>query len=269
MLVPDLTDQVLATIYAGVEEAADAAGFRTVVANTHDDPDEQQARTRVMLDHRVEGLVFGDARTDDTFIDELRSQGVPLVLVSRRLGDHPAVACDDARGGALAAEHLRVTGHSRVAVLACQPHASTGRDRTRGFLEQWRNSGGTVRDDHVIHGPFDTRGGRAAMQQILDQPGPPPTGVFAVNDFAAIGAMGALRDAGLLVGRDVALVGFNDVPLAAELPVPLSSVASPMTEIGRQGFAMLNQILDGHPGSVRLLEPELRIRASSVHSCAA
>lgn len=266
VLVPELTDQVLATIYGGVEDAADAAGYRTVVANTHDDPEEQRTRARVMLDHRVEGLVFGDARTDDTFIDQLSAQEVPLVLVSRRSGSHPAVACDDALGGALAAEHLQQNGHRNVAVLACQPHASTGLERTRGFIERWRAGGGTINSDDVVHSTFDSRGGRAAMQQVLRRPGDAPTAVFAVNDFAAIGAMGAMRDAGILVGRDIALVGFNDVSLAAELPVPLSSIASPMTEIGRQGFTMLQGLLNGHPGSVRLLTPELRVRASSLHA---
>jgi LacI family transcriptional regulator len=101
------------------------------------------------------------------------------------------------------------------------------------------------------------------MQRVLDTSGPLPTAVFAVNDFAAIGAMGALRDAGLHVGRDVALVGYNDVPLAADLPIPLSTVATPNIEMGRSGVQLLLGILDGErPGSV-LLPPRLRVRASS------
>jgi LacI family transcriptional regulator len=263
MLVPRLSDYVLATIYEGVEEAARLAGYRTVVANTYDDPDEQRARAEVMLDHRVEGLIIGDASERGDLLDDLERRGVPYVLVSRRTGTHPAVTGDDVTGGRLVAEHLLDRGHVRAAVLAGEHYASTGSDRTRGFLERWSAAGRTVPADRVVHGPFDAGGGRQAMQRVLDTPGPPPTAVFAVNDFAAIGAMGALRDAGLRVGRDVAIVGYNDVSLAAELPIPLSTVATPNLEMGRRGVELLVEILDGgRPGSV-LLPPQLRIRASS------
>jgi LacI family transcriptional regulator len=263
MLVPRLSDYVLATIYEGVEEAARLAGYRTVVANTYDDPDEQRARAEVMLDHRVEGLIIGDASGRGDLLDDLEHRGVPFVLVSRRTGTHAAVTGDDAMGGRLVAQHLLDVGHVRVAVLAGEPYASTGSDRTSGFLDRWSAAGRTVRADRVVHGPFDAAGGRQAMQQVLDTAGPPPTAVFAVNDFAAIGAMGALRDAGLRVGRDVAIVGYNDVSLAAELPIPLSTVATPNVDMGRRGVALLAEIMDGgRPGSI-LLPPRLRIRASS------
>ena len=263
MLVPRLSDYVLATIYEGVEEAARHAGYRTVVANTYDDPDEQRARAEVMLDHRVEGLIIGDASERGDLLDDLERRGVPFVLVSRRTGAHPAVTGDDVVGGRLVAEHLLDRGHIRVAVLAGEPYASTGSDRTRAFLERWSAAGRAVPADRVVHGPFDAAGGRQAMQRVLDAPGPPPTAVFAVNDFAAIGAMGALRDAGLRVGWDVAIVGYNDVSLAAELPIPLSSVATPNLEMGRRGVELLVEILDGErPGSIRL-PPQLRVRASS------
>lgn len=263
MLVPRLSDFVLATIYEGVEEAAGVAGYRTVVANTHDDPREQRTRTEIMLDHRVEGLIFGDARADGGFVDELQQRGVPFVLVSRRAGNHPAVACDDAAGGRLVAQHFLDLGHTRAAVIAGEVYASTGSERARGFLERWTSAGLTVPDGWVVNGPFHTRAGHQGMQHILDSHDPPPTAIFAVNDFAAIGAMGALRDAGLRVGQDVAVVGFNDVTLAAELPIPLSTVASPMVEMGRQAVTLLLSMLDGEQGATHLLAPELRIRASS------
>jgi LacI family transcriptional regulator len=263
MLVPRLSDYVLATIYEGVEEAARLAGYRTVVANTYDDPDEQRARAEVMLDHRVEGLIIGDASGRGDLLEDLERRGVPFVLVSRRTGTYPAVTGDDLMGGRLVAEHLLDRGHVQVAVLAGEPYASTGSERTTGFLERWTAAGRTVPADRVVHGPFDAAGGRQAMQRVLDSPGPPPTAVFAVNDFAAIGAMGALRDAGLHVGRDIAIVGYNDVSLAAELPIPLSTVTTPNLEMGRWGVELLVEILDGGRPAPVLLPPRLCVRASS------
>ncbi len=266
VLVPRLSDLVLATIYDGVEEAAELAGYRTVVANTHDDPGEQRARAQLMLDHRVDGLIIGDAHADGRFIDEMAGRGVPFVLVNRRVGSYLAATCDDLAGGRLVADHLWERGHTRVALLAGEPHASTGRERTQGFLERWRAQGGSVPEGWVVNGPFHTRGGREGMERILTQPAPPPSAVFVVNDLAAIGAMGALRDAGLHVGSDVAVVGFNDVPLAAELPVPLSTVASPMLEMGRAAAELLLEVLAGGTPQSRLMHPELKIRASSAFS---
>jgi len=263
VLVPRLSDYVLATIYEGIEDAADAAGYRTVVANTHDKQDEQRDRTEVMLDHRVDGLIFGDAHSDGEFVDELEHRGVPFVLVNRRAGDHPSITCDDVAGGRIAAEHLIELGHTQMAVLAGEPYASTGRDRTHGFLQRCQQAGLAVADRWVVEGPFHTRGGRAAMQRVLDEPGEPPTAVFAVNDFAAIGAMGAIRDAGLRVGYDIAVVGFNDVALAAELPIPMTTLASPMEEMGRGAVTLLLQMLAGKQPVSLLLQPEIKIRASS------
>lgn len=263
VLVPRLSDYVLATIYEGIEDAAGLAGYRTVVANSRDNLDEQRARTEVMLDHRVDGLIFGDAHADGAFVDELRDRGLPFVLVNRRAGDHPAVTCDDVAGGRLAARHLLALGHTRMAVLAGEPFASTGRERSQGFVGECRRQGVQVHSDSVVNCPFDTHGGRSAMQQILDTSRGHPTGVFAVNDFAAIGAMGAIRDRGLRVGHDVAVVGFNDVALAAELPLPLTTVSSHMEEMGRGAVQVLLELLGGAPPRSIRLEPELVVRAST------
>ena len=263
VLVPRLTDIVLATVYEGIDAAASAAGYHTVVANTGDDPDLQRRRADALLARRVDGLILGDARTDSTLVADLAARGIPLVLVSRRLPRRVSVTTDDLFGGRLAGEHLVSLGHRRVGVVSGEPYASTGIERTRGFLGAFDAAGLTVDDRYVVPSPFDVAGGRAAAEHLLSLR-PRPTAIFAVNDFAAIGVMGAVRDAGLRVGEDVGVVGYNDVPLAAELPVPLTSVHSPMFDMGRQAATTLLAILDGKPGRSRRLRPTLAVRASTV-----
>ncbi|MGW3498024.1 substrate-binding domain-containing protein [Streptomyces sp. NPDC001020] len=90
-----------------------------------------------------------------------------------------------------------------------------------------------------------------------------PTALFAVNDLAALGAMGAARDLGLRPGSDFALVGLNDTPLAAELPIPLTSVHSPMAELGRTAVRQLLHRIAGEPATSQHLSPQLVTRASS------
>ncbi len=265
VLVPRLSDIVLATIYEGVEETAALHRYYTFVANTRDDPAEQRARTEMMLSRRVDGLIFGDARSDVRYVDDVAARGIPFVLVSRHVGDHPAVTCDDYAGGRLVAEHLLALGHERVGVIAGEPYASTGVDRSAGFLDRYREAGLEVPPDRVAHSRFDTAGGHETGARLLTGR-ERPTALFAVNDFAAIGAMGAVRESGLRVGKDVSVVGFNDVPLARELPVPLTTVRSPMHKMGQRSVELLMQVLAGQDAAPERLVPSLHARASSARA---
>lgn len=262
VVVPRLSDIVLATIYEGIEDAASRRGMTTFVMNSHDQSAERRERTELALSRRVDGLVFGDADIDGAFLDEIAGRNIPFVLVSRHAGQHPAVTCDDYRGGRLVAEHFLELGHTRVGVIAGEPYASTGIDRTAGFLDRFREAGIRVPSSRVIHSRFDPAGGRTAATRLL-RARTRPTAIFAVNDFAAIGATGALRDEGLRLGTDIAIAGFNDTPLAAELPIPLTSVHSPMHEMGARAFELLTRILSGGPAQSERLTPTLMVRAST------
>ena len=263
VIVPRLSDLVLAIMYEGIDEAAAELGYSTFVMNSRDDPEEQRRKTDTMLARRVDGLIIGDAHLDSGLLRELSARKVPFVLMNRRVPGYPSATCDDVLGGELVADHLWSQGHRIVAVIAGEPYASTAVDRTAGFVDRWRSLGGTIPRKAVVWSRFDTAGGREAAENILTHCIPHPTALFAVNDFAAIGAMGALRSHGLTVGDDVAVVGFNDTSLAAELPIPLSSVRSPMLDIGRTAVQLLKRVLDGEIVEPVRLEPNLRVRESS------
>jgi len=262
-IVPRLSDLVLAMMYEGVEEAAAELDYSAFVMNSRDDPDEQRRKTEIMLARRVDGLIFGDAHLDGSLMPELARRGVPFVLMNRRLDGFPSATCDDVLGGELVADHLWDKGHREVAVIAGEPYASTGVDRTSGFVGRWQALGGTIDRSRIVCSRFDTTGGQEAIGTILASGHSRPTAVFAVNDFAAIGAMGALRSRGLAVGRDIAVVGFNDTPIAAQLPIPLTSVRSPMLEIGRAAVQLLRRVLNHEPADSVRLEPVLQVRESS------
>jgi len=263
VLVPELSDMVLATIYEGIEEAAEEHGFATYVTNSLDDPRRRERQTELILARHPEGMIFGDADITSDFLQRQQERGVVFCLVSRRAEGFVSSTTDDYRGGQMAAEHLLELGLTDVAVLAGKPFTSTAADRTAGFVDTFRKAGRSVPEHLVVTGRFDTAGGRAAVQEILRM-GARPDGIFATNDFAAIGAMGALRDAGLVAGVDVAVVGYNDVPLCESLPMPLTSILSPQKEMGRRAVEIMVQLLDGqHPESV-LLAPELRARESTL-----
>lgn len=263
VVVPRLQDFVLATAYEGIEEAAIEQGLSTFVTNSLDVEDNRRSRTTMMLERRVGGLIFGDARLDDPFLDEVAALGIPFVLVSRHTANHVAVTGNDYVGGRMVGEHLLSIGRREVAILSGLPFTSTSQDRTCGVTDVFSEAGIEIKAERIVHGPFDAAGGRAAADELLGS-GPYPDAIFATNDFAAIGALGSLRDHRLVVPDDVALVGYNDTPLASELPVPLTTIRSPMHQMGRRSLELLADVMDGKAATSEALTPQLIIRASSV-----
>lgn len=263
MVVPRLQDFVLATIYEGVDEAASEFGYATVTANSLDDDSKRKRAVESFLARRVDGLILGDVPFDGDFVAWLRTRAIPFVLVSRRVEGAVSATTDDIRGGELAGAHLVESGCSRLAILAGQPYASTSLDRTAGCVSAAERRGVSIDSQRILHGPFDAQGGREATERLLDSGGEVPDGIFATNDFAAIGAMGALRERGIRVPDDVLLVGYNDTPLAGALPVPLTSIASPMHEMGQAGFDLLRQLMHGDTPESVVLSPALRVREST------
>ena len=263
VLVHRLTDLALATMYAGADAAAAEAGYNTVVANGLDDPQVRRDRLEALLARRIDGVILADARSDDTLADHLAALGVPYVLAMRTLPGHLSVGTDDVQGGRLAAEHLLELGHRRVAVAAGDPLASTGHDRTAGFRQAFAEAGHPVPDDAVAATGFGVAAGHVAGNRLaaLD---PAPSAVFAVDDLTAVGVIGALRDAGRTVGSDVALVGYNDVELAADLPVGLTSVRSDRDRMGRLAFDLLLERIAGRDTASVRLPPGLVPRASTL-----
>ena len=264
VLMPRLSDLVMAMIYEGIDEAANAAGYVAFVSNTSDNVDKQRERAEQALLRRVAGVIVGDTHIDDPqpLAVLLAQRQVPYVLVSRRLENHPSVTCDDIEGGRLAAEHFYERGHREVAILAGEVNAITGVDRRESFVSFYRDKGIEIAPHRILTGHFDTETGRGLGERLLAQR-PYPTAIFAVNDFLAIGLMGAIRDKGLQVGRDIAVMGYNDTPLAAQLPVALTSVRLPMQQMGQLAVEMLLDILAGKPVTPILLTPTLWVRASS------
>lgn len=262
MTVPRLTDIVLATVYGGVDDVAIEAGYTTLVANTLDQVELRRHRLDLMLARQVDAMVIADSHQDGALLDRLDAAQVPHVLALRRLPGRLSVSTDDLLGGRLVAEHLLGLGHTQVAVVAGETRASTGAERTQGFLETCAEAGVHVPDDLVVPCRFDVRGGAEAARKVLDR-APGVTAVFATSDTCALGVIGALRDRSRKVPDDVAVVGYNDLDLATALPVPLTSVDSRLADVGRGAMRALLQLLEGGAPHSELLEPHLQVRAST------
>ncbi|WP_420039149.1 LacI family DNA-binding transcriptional regulator [Gordonia sp. MP11Mi] len=262
VLVPQLTDIVLSRVYDAIEATANEAGYESFVANTHDDPEVQARRRELLIGRSVDGLVIGDARLDDESLPALTRRGIPIVLVNRRYPGLLSVTCDDNRGGRLAGAHLADLGHTRIGVITGPAWSSTGLDRLAGFRAALAERRIPLDDDHVIHRGFDVMDGHAGTRALLEQD-PGITALFVANDDAAIGAIGALREVGLIPRRDVSVVGYNDIPAASNLAQPLTTIRSPYSTMGRQACETLLAARNGLPVSSIVLQPELITRETS------
>lgn len=261
VVVPRLTDAVLATIFEGIDAHATDNGYQAVVASTGDNPDERHRRLS-LLRRRIDGLIVGDAHLTDDSLAEIADTGMPFVLVNRRVAGHVSVTCADETGGRLVGRHFLDLGHRHIGIAGGNPWASTAVDRARGCRAHLAEHGVRVPGDHVLHYGFDVDSGRRAAEALLDLT-PRPTAVFAVNDYSALGVMAAMRDRGLVPGRDIAVAGFNDTDIARQLTIPLTSVDSNPHRMGQTAAETLLDLLAGKQVTSVELAPVLRIRASS------
>lgn len=266
--VPSLSDYVWATIYEGIEETALKKDYFAYVTTSYDKPDIQRKQLALAHARRVDGLIVGDAHVTAGSEAFLRDIAVPFVLVLRHVADFVSVTCDDMEGGRQAAEHLFGRGHRDVAVLGGSAITSTGRERTAGFTDFYREAGCPIPPERVLFSHFDTQAGRDSAGELIAA-FPTLTAIYAVNDFAAIGAMGALRVAGHTPGVSMALVGYNDTALAAELPIPLTTVRNPLRELGESAMELLLCVMRGEKCRSVVLKPELIVRESSGFSARA
>lgn len=263
VLLPRLNDIVLSTVFEAIEAEATRCGLQVLVASTDDDPLEQRRRIALLEERRVDGFILMSPHLgEEDYLDELKRQGLRFVLAYRRVGEHPSVHADDYDGGRQAAEHLLGMGHRRIGVIARPAPAATA--RVQGFRDTIAAAGVTDEPVIVESGPHVDDGADAGHHLVSTQL--PPTAIFAVNDFLAMGAMGAIHEAGLQIGTDVAIVGYNDIPLSARLPIPLTSVRSPIHDIGRLATQRLLRLLEGEVPESLSLPVKLQIRASSKHS---
>ncbi|MBP2216932.1 LacI family DNA-binding transcriptional regulator [Arthrobacter sp. CAN_C5] len=259
VLVPRLSDVVLATIYEGIEQFAATRGYQVAVANTYDDPERHQKYLGLMSSRRVDGLILADVRMDAA---PSLPADIPTILVNRRCPDLVSVSGADVVGGGLVASHFADLGHRYVGVIAGTRWASTSIDRVAGFRDTLSLRGISVPDSAVVSSSFDVEGGREAARKLLALE-PRPTAVFAVNDYAAIGAMGEMRDQGLMPGVDITVVGYNDINIARELLCSLSSVDNSVINMGRIAGQTLIEMLAGQPVASTLITPHLNARQSS------
>lgn len=267
VVILELANPFFAPMVSAVETVAAKRGFLVVVGESGRDQEGERRYLEQFQQLRIGGIIVTPATRDLTHLAAARGGGTPVVAMARRWEAGDYVTADNVEGGRLVGRHLLARGHRRIGLISPEePENSAMQDRVHGFREVLASAGVSVPPSWDIR----TRqtlieDGMEAADRLLLLPDR-PSAIFVTTDRKAMGVIHRLRERGVRVPEDVAVVGYDDIPFAACAEVPLTTAAIPMRRIGELAAEILFDRLDGVGGDEHrqvLLLPELIIRASS------
>lgn len=266
---PDRVSPILDQFLGSTVEAAEAAGYHVLLFPSHKSSDQSAVYHDLIRAGRVDGFIITSTNYDDSRIRLLQQLNFPFVAFGRANPDwsFPYVDVDGRAGLRAATAHLLDQGHQRIALLAWPEGSRTGTSRVNGYLDALHAAGLTLDPAWVRRGEGEVPVGYAQTSALLQLPvAIRPTAVVAVDDHLAIGAMQAVQAAGLTVGADIGVTGFDDTPGVQHLSPPLTSVRQPVRAVGREIVKLLIQLMQGDtPTCPQLhLPPRLIVRQSSL-----
>jgi DNA-binding LacI/PurR family transcriptional regulator len=277
ILLPDIANPFSAELAQGIQEVLLARGYSSFISASERSVQREQAALRALFDHRADGIIVAtrETKAGNDFLLRLADRDLPMVVVGRAL-NHPRVdrvTADHWKGGYEAVEHLISLGHKRIGFVGVSAINGAGLRRYQGYLDALQEHGLPI-DEKLIVGPVGQFGpgystqddGYAGMKKLLALK-KRPTAVFARNDYTAMGAICAIRDANLRIPEEIAIGGFDNVPLAAYMTPPLTTVDQPTKQQGREAAQLLLDRLEGDKTRDRrdiCLDCHLVIRQSTV-----
>jgi LacI family transcriptional regulator len=262
VVLPDLFGEFFSEIIRGIDKAAHRRGLQLLLSNMHGSALETASALRAMRG-RVDGLLVMSSQLDAEFLARNLPKGLPAVVMNGRIegANHAAIVIDNQTGAHAAVAHLVAQGCRNIAHLAGPAGNGDAEERAQGFRKAMHEMLG-IGDPMVLDGDFSEEAGIAAGRQLTAD----VDGVFSANDMMAIGCIAALTEAGRNVPDDVAVVGFDDVPIARYVTPALSTMRVHIAELGERALERLVQTLEADAETnfgVELLVPELVVRASS------
>lgn len=265
IVVTTIADPFVAEIVRGIEETGQPHGYNVILCNSNADPEREVAAVRALREKRVDGIIVTASRVGDLYLPLLEDLGVPIVLVNNQHSGQYiySIATDDFRGGEIAAEHLLSLGHTRIGYIASPNNTSSNQARRDGCLKALESHGIPPDQLLLVEGDGRPELGQLAMARLLALPRP-PSAVFCYNDMTAVGALKAIKQAGMNIPGDISLIGYDDIDIARYLDPPMTTVAQRKYDMGCHAMQMLLSLVAESTDVQDIsLEPELVVRAST------
>ncbi|HEY1626403.1 MAG TPA: LacI family DNA-binding transcriptional regulator [Streptosporangiaceae bacterium] len=242
IVVPDIENPHFAEAVRVIEVIAIGQGYRVLVCNTDEDSERQAACLSMLADERVGGIVLSPSDPDGD-IGQLRDLGIPVVTIDRALKQAPTdlIVADNVPAVQTATQRLIDTGHRRIAFVGGRSKVETGSERQEGYLAAVTAAG---LPQIVTDGGFRRDAARAAVAGLLDQAGPPSALIIA-NNLMAVGALQAIRDRGLRIPSDIAVIAVDNPDWSELLDPPLTVLAQPIRTMATRAAELLLQRIRG------------------------
>jgi len=262
---PRFSDPFFSEFIAGIGNTAARLGYDLLVSTRAPGEQELESYRHNIRSHRVEGFIIVRTRCDDPRINLLRKSGFPFASFGRTDGelDFPYVDEDSEYGMKLVIGYLAQLGHRSIGVIAPPSHLEFSCYRLNGIRSQVKELGLSQEDLAIVEGDLTQGSGYERANELMNRPHP-PTAIVACNDLMAFGAMSAAQERGLVVGRDISITGFDNIPMAEYSHPPLTTVNQPIYQIGSMVCEMLIKRIRGEMQEVQqvLLTPSLIVRQS-------
>lgn len=266
VIVSDNANPFFAAVVRGIEDVVLARGYAIILCNADEDPDKEAVYLRTVRQKRVDGLIISPSGGPPDALGRLVAGGLPVVQVDRRLDGlkTDAVLIDNRAGVRAAVQHLIRLGHRRIGIISGPRRLYTGRERLEAYAEALRAAGIALDDGLILEGTFKARSGYELAGAFLAMR-PRPTAIFVANNLMTIGALLRLKEAGVRIPQQMAVVGFDDMDWAPILTPPLTAVAQPGYALGAAAGQLILQRMAGGPRrrpQTVVLQPHLVVRAS-------
>lgn len=243
VIIPEIVHFFFSTVISGIEDVANKAGYNVIITQSNELLDREKASIKTLFNSRVDGMLISLSRETNAYdhIDNILAKGVPMVFFDRVYNtiNSSKVIVDDLSGAKDATQHLIDQGCKRIAHIEGPPNLDITKQRLEGYLEVLKENNIPVDKDLIVPCPSGTiEEGKSATEKLLKLSNRPDA-IFATNDPAAMGAMQAIKEAGLSIPKDIAVVGFSNWIFSALLDPSLSSVDQPGFEMGQEAAKLL------------------------------
>lgn len=244
LVVADITNPFYAETARAIVETARGHGYHVILCNTDNLHRLQEEYVEVLRQRRVDGIIFGSVFLDDPVVEALVEAGYPCVMYNRRLrsGRGNYIVLDNASASHDLTRHLLDLGHRHIGFITGLRDLSTASERLRGYRAALRAAGLPADSRLMRPGAFKAEMAQRAAQELLKLPRR-PTAIMAGNDLMALGVMQAAGDLGLRVPEDLAVVGFDDIEIAAHRQIQLTTMAQQKAEMGRMAVVWMLEII--------------------------
>ncbi len=267
LVIPDITNPFFPEVARGIEDRAEEKGYSVLLCNTNWEQEREARYLSLLREKRVDGIILAPVSNKSLFDREFDDKARPLVFVSevRRGMGKSYVAIDNIHGGYIATRHLIQKGYKRIGFFGAAEDELTSEERYQGYTKALKEAGIKERKKFIRFGDYSTNTGNRLITGMIKK-GDYPDAVFAVNDLFALSVMQGIREAGLRIPGDIAVIGFDDIPFASFPEIQLTTIAQPKYQMGRIAADLLLEQIHEKSGAKKkeiILETELIERGTA------